>query len=309
MRVKIAVVGLTLTVSIVAACAQDLDNYPPRDANPDIYNTNADGTCPLTGAANPTVSTEKAKAEENKLKNRWNFPAASDFDQSVNLAAMLAPGDDHGRFDQTRAARITGYVTDCIVGGSAHRAPPQHSGESCNCGATSPLDTDSHIDVVLTPADETIATRHVIVEVTPRIRELMRRQGIDWTTDALRAQLKHHWVEFEGWLFFDPDHLTGAVNTDPDDTKQPPNWRATVWELHPVTKVTVLNGSPTPPPSTGSPSPISGQWEYQMISAADAMSLLNQTNSQGSQGWELAAVLIDTSRPDKYIGFLKRKKP
>ena len=95
---------------------------------------------------------------------------------------------------------------------------------------------------MLTLADETISTRHVIVEMTPRIRELMRRQGIDWTTDALRTKLKHHWVEFEGWLFFDVDHLTGAVaNTDPDDTKQPANWRATVWELHPVTKVTVLS--------------------------------------------------------------------
>lgn len=99
------------------------------------YNTNADGTCPLTGAA-------------DKPKNRWNLPAGSDFDQRVSLAAMLAPGDDHGRFDQTRAARITGHVTDCIVAGSAHHDPPAHSSESCNCGATSPLDTDSHIALV-----------------------------------------------------------------------------------------------------------------------------------------------------------------
>ena len=45
-----------------------------------------------------------------------------------------------------------------------------------------------------------------------------------------------------------------------------------------------------------------------MISAADAMSLLTQTNSQGTQGWELAGVVVDTNRPDKYVGFLKRKK-
>jgi hypothetical protein len=45
-----------------------------------------------------------------------------------------------------------------------------------------------------------------------------------------------------------------------------------------------------------------------MISAADAASLLNQANSQGSQAWELAGVVVDTARPDKYVGFLKRKK-
>ena len=74
MQVKIAVAGLTLAVSIVAVRAQNLDNYPPRGANPDIYNTNADGTCPLTGAANPTVSTEKAKAEKTNSKTGGIFP-------------------------------------------------------------------------------------------------------------------------------------------------------------------------------------------------------------------------------------------
>jgi hypothetical protein len=45
-----------------------------------------------------------------------------------------------------------------------------------------------------------------------------------------------------------------------------------------------------------------------MISAADATSLLNQANTQGTQGWELAGVVVDTNRSDKYVGFLKRKK-
>jgi len=61
-------------------------------------------------------------------------------------------------------------------------------------------------------------------------------------------------------------------------------------------------GAFTPPTPTGD------QWEYQMISAANATDLLNQANTQGTQGWELAAVVVDTSRPDKYVGFLKRKK-
>jgi hypothetical protein len=46
-----------------------------------------------------------------------------------------------------------------------------------------------------------------------------------------------HWVQFEGWLYFDLGHATEAENTAPGN---PENWRATAWELHPVTKITVL---------------------------------------------------------------------
>jgi len=60
--------------------------------------------------------------------------------------------------------------------------------------------------------------------------------------------------------------------------------------------------TPTPSPSP-QPSPTSTQWEYQMISAAHATELLNQANTQGTQGWELSSVAVDTSRPDKYVGF------
>jgi hypothetical protein len=45
-----------------------------------------------------------------------------------------------------------------------------------------------------------------------------------------------------------------------------------------------------------------------MISAASATDLLNQANTQGTEGWELAGVVVDTSRSDKYVGYLKRKK-
>jgi hypothetical protein len=46
-----------------------------------------------------------------------------------------------------------------------------------------------------------------------------------------------HWVQFEGWLYFDLGHATEAENTARGN---PENWRATAWELHPVTKITVL---------------------------------------------------------------------
>jgi hypothetical protein len=106
-------------------------------------------------------------------------------------------------------------------------------------------------------------------------------------------------VEITGIGFFDRPH--GQLGRAPNNI-----------EIHPILSIRFLDQqspttSPTPP-STPHPSPTGGQWEYQMISATDATSLLNQANTQGTQGWELSGIAVDTSRPDKYVGFLKRKK-
>jgi len=46
-----------------------------------------------------------------------------------------------------------------------------------------------------------------------------------------------HWCEFEGWLYFDVGHAEESEHNAPHD---PGNWRATAWELHPVTKITIV---------------------------------------------------------------------
>ena len=114
-------------------------------------------------------------------------------------------------------------------------------------------------------------------------------------------------VEITGIGFFDRPHK---------QTGRAPN----NIEIHPILSIRFL-GQPSPTPTqtpiptptltpipTPQPSPTGEQWEYQMISAANATDLLNQANTQGTQGWELAGVAVDTSRSDKYVGFLKRKK-
>jgi hypothetical protein len=70
-----------------------------------------------------------------------------------------------------------------------------------------------------------------------RWREFVGAQNQDWTTDALRAALRRRTVRFTGWLFFDGEHDDEAENTRPG---RPENWRATAWELHPVTRIEVL---------------------------------------------------------------------
>lgn len=77
----------------------------------------------------------------------------------------------------------------------------------------------------------------VVLEVTPNFYEWAAQQGWDWSEAALRKQLLDHWCEFEGWLYFDVGHAEEAENTAPGN---PDNWRATAWEIHPVTKFRVI---------------------------------------------------------------------
>lgn len=177
--------------------------------------------CGMEGDA----KSEKVR-ELNDLKNRYNFPKAGDFDYSITLAAILQPGYDVGRFSAYKAAQISGYVYDVKVGGV----------ETCNCHEEDKEYRDTHIELVIGP-DSSGATQRVIVEVTPRIREVMKDKGIDWSTEGLRNKIMHHWIKVQGWMLFDAEHERQAENTNPGNPK---NWRASCWELHPVTNIEIV---------------------------------------------------------------------
>jgi hypothetical protein len=177
--------------------------------------------CGLEGdATNPEVR------ELNRLKNRTAVPEPQQIDSRVTLAAMVEPGDDQDRWNARNGAEITGYVQDVKVGGV----------ETVNCRATDPQHRDTHIELVLDPMNSG-ETRRVIVEVTPRTRALAEQRGEDWSTNALRDHLQGRWVRVRGWMLFDEEHRTQAVNTAPG---RPRDWRATAWEIHPVTSLEVV---------------------------------------------------------------------
>lgn len=173
-----------------------------------------------------------ARRELNRQKNRLTTPAAADLDPAVTLAAMLVPGDDRARWSVERAAVIEGVVVDVKKGGQ----------ETVNCGESDELYRDTHIEIALQGGNPAKRER-VIVEVTPRWRAFLKLQGEDWTTATLRTRLLGRWVQFTGWLFFDDEHDDESENTTPGRAL---NWRATAWELHPVTRIVILPG-PTPP--------------------------------------------------------------
>lgn len=174
--------------------------------------------CPSAGIA---LTSERRRL--HRLKNRTAFPHAADFDQRVTLAALLQPGDDTNRWSTDRAARVQGYVIDVAYAGS----------EAANC--FSPCRRDIHI-LIATHAGAP-KSEQVVLEVTPKLSDWATQQGMDWSEAALRSHLIGHWCEFEGWLYFDIGHASESQNLSPTN---PANWRATAWEVHPITKITVL---------------------------------------------------------------------
>lgn len=155
-----------------------------------------------------------------RLKNRQTLPRPEDFDPRVTLASLTAPGDDRHRWSEERAAAIEGYVVEVRAAGP----------EAANC--FSPARRDTHIHIAPLPGAP--ARESVVLEVTPRLEDWAARQGLDWSEAALRRDLAGRRCRFEGWLFFDAGHAGEAENAAPG---REGNWRATAWEIHPVTRI------------------------------------------------------------------------
>lgn len=174
--------------------------------------------CPPEGC-----SLSAGKRALNRLKSRATLPEQKEFDRRVTLASLLQPGDDRTRWQETDAAVIEGFVIAVSEGGI----------EAANC--FSPTRRDIHIEVALRP--DAGPRERAILEVTPNGREWARGQGLDWSAATLKRELTGRLCRFEGWLLFDSQHAEESENTSPSGER---NWRATAWELHPVTRLTVI---------------------------------------------------------------------
>lgn len=179
-------------------------------------------TCPPEGTA-----TTQSERDLNVLKNRDDAPPVDQIDPNATLNAVLAPGPDLDRWSTNKGATFEGIVLK-VKSGAA---------ETPNCGAKDAVHQDTHIELAITPVAP--STQRVIVEVTPRWRQKMAVIE-DWSTRALHDRLLGHRVRVTGWLLADFMHKGQAENTHPGGKK---NWRATVWEIHPITGITVLPGA------------------------------------------------------------------
>ena len=181
--------------------------------------------CPDEGNAIP-----EHIRELNILKNRTQIPLENNFDQTISLQKMLEEGNDINRWSNQKAARIKAYVYDIKPGGV----------ETCNCKSKEANQKDAHIELLLDPNNSS-KNKRVVAEITPRIREIMNLKGVNWSTRSLRDNYLGRFVEIEGWLLFDFEHKNAAENTNPG---RPKNWRATAWEIHPITSIKLLDKNP-----------------------------------------------------------------
>ncbi len=182
-------------------------------------------SCPPQGDAT------KAKIRKlNELRARTEEPTDDDYDDTIDVPALIAPGDDSGRWQNDTAVEVTAFVVDVRDGGPS----------SSNCHATDAADQDTILE--LSPGvDVSDPSHRVIAVITPRWKRLMAKNGIDWSTRAMRARYVQKNVSIRGWLLFDSEASARSLNTAP--LAGASITRATAWEIHPVTGIELSDDS------------------------------------------------------------------
>lgn len=189
-------------------------------------NIKLDGkNCPMEGDAE-----EEQEQKQNPFKNRYKLPKKSDIDESITLEYLLNAKKNDPKLSQDMAVKVTGYVSVVKYG----------SIETCNCHAKKVAFQDTHIELLLSKKVRN-KKKHIVIEVTPRLRKMMLEEGVDWSTSELKSEYLGKMVTFTGWLFFDGSHEDESFADDPINKKGRKNKRATCWELHPVTEITIAN--------------------------------------------------------------------
>jgi uncharacterized protein YraI len=222
---------------ITTAISSSWDKPDPQDT---VFHGD-EGDCGETGDGGDT--------DTNRRKNRVDI---SDQFHPVAWSAInslaFPQGAPRSRMDWTQsqldqispvegvALSVEGFLYKVKVESSSANATS--GGESTNCHAHLANDVDWHMP--LTANDGEAQSVAIIVETTPRLRQ----KHPNWTTARLKpwtahngnqtnAAYNHQKVRISGWLMLDPEHQ------DMIDE----GLRSTLWEIHPITKIEVWDGS------------------------------------------------------------------
>jgi hypothetical protein len=165
----------------------------------------------------------------NRLKNRideGNYVAVP-FDAIAQLEWPQSVGRRRrakwSASDTERVARYEGIPVS--VEGYLARTKLEGP-ESANCHGADNEFRDFHIWLTKTPNEDRKGS--IVIETTPPVRA----KHPNWRTDLLgQIARKDQRVRISGWLMLDPEHPDQVGKT-----------RATIWEVHPVMKIEVLDG-------------------------------------------------------------------
>lgn len=215
----------------------------------------------------PTGCTKAGRydAYVNLLKNQlvppttapFQFLGQSDFaGLEKNTPQELTRGnhadlkDDLAKLGEGRVFGVNGYLYYAQKGGTS---------ESANCQLSDIDDIDYHIGIgfdsalaakllakaakkpgALTDTDRSKLTKtSVIVEMTPHYRAQFRH---DWSLDLVKSVLGRQ-VRVVGQLMADNEHNNTKDNCAHAGANQTSCWRASIWELHPVTQFQVCKAT------------------------------------------------------------------
>jgi len=223
---------VTVFLLLFAAVAAAKKKTKPKSKLPACTQGTAFRKCVACGSAKT-----QAFRDLNVLKNRDD---AATNTQEVTVAEIRKKANDSGHFNPNQQVSLTAFVASLDKGGFE---------ESCNCGRSDLRDI--HINVVASETEKKDKTKFVVVEITPRWEEKfgMNRSDYDAMLESVKTQIEHMWVKFEGWMLRDIAHLTESKTTAAKGTPvctgkkgepKPCIWRATSWEVHPVTKFSVV---------------------------------------------------------------------
>jgi hypothetical protein len=162
----------------------------------------------------------------NLLKNR---DAKVTHPTKITVEEIRDPANNR-RFVPSQRVWVIGYVASIVPGGLK---------EPCNCRRADLRDI--HINIVAHEQEVGTETKYVVLELTPRWEKKFKLDDSEYEAmlQTVKDQIEHKWVRFEGWMLYDYLHEDKSESTSPGTSG---NWRATPWEVHPVTAYKVVAG-------------------------------------------------------------------
>ena len=162
-------------------------------------------------------ATKKKYQDLDSEKNRTDIPDSYIALNWYQLKSL--PAGEHAKYEGA-PVQLEGFLSSQI------KQETSAPGESTNCHLLQADETDWHM--YLTKQAHRSIAGAIIVETTPRTRPLHHWQ---------KSQLDHlvnttTKVRISGWLMYDFQHA-GEIGKH----------RATVWEVHPITRIEVADGS------------------------------------------------------------------
>jgi hypothetical protein len=215
--------GLATSMAVGATGESVADEISERWAKPEPNKSQFTGPSGLCGYAGVGD-----QVESNQRKNRTDIPTRY---HDVSLGALLSLPVPHGPKERTNWSaallqQIEPYegVAVRVIGFLAAVKPQTGSKEATNCRFSTATETDWHMALVERAGMG--EERAAVVETTPRIR----KNHPEWTKSNLGPWIDgHNPIRISGWLFFDTEHWNHMKK-----------FRATLWEIHPITKIEVF---------------------------------------------------------------------